>query len=86
MKTTLLPDIGPSDEIRELVARVDITQQTISLILDVPRTLRVTRKSVRNDELVVHCRDNLASVTLYLPYAPGARGRAFVITYTDEGS
>lgn len=82
----LLSDIGPSDEIRAIVARVDIAPQTIPLILDEPRTLRVTRKSVRNDELVVHCRDKTASVTLYLPFAPLARGRASVITYTDEGS
>lgn len=86
MRMKHLPDIGPSDEIREMVSRVDITSQTIPLILDQPRTLGVTRKSIRNNELVVHCKDETASVVLYLPYAPGARGRASVITYIDEGS
>lgn len=91
MPVVHLRDIGASDELRALVAEAEIKPTTIPVILDYPRTLHITRKLPREDELIVECRsaevDDDTRVVLYLPYRPGARASAKVITYShNEGS
>lgn len=82
--TTLLENVGSSDMIRELVSKTDTYGTTISLILDIPRTLEVTSKLKNNTELTVQCHDDDVTVILHLPYAPGAVGRAYIVHYTTE--
>ena len=83
----LLRDIGPSSDIRILVAQVEVTPKTIALVLDKPRILRITKKIPGSHELIVHAKDGRTTVILYLPYQDGARASAKIITPTkDEGS
>jgi hypothetical protein len=80
-----LSDIGQSSDLRQLVSTTDITPRTITLVLDKLRTLEVTRKSTRDEELIVHCKDGQDTIILHLPFASGAKGAATIISY-NEGS
>lgn len=83
-----LRDIGSSKDVRRLVAKTDIEPTSIPLILDQPRTLTVTRKTPRADELIVECKETGTDtrVILYLPYRALARASAKIITYPNDGS
>jgi hypothetical protein len=82
MEYAFLSDIGPSDTLRRLVSKTDEDPKPITVKLDVVRQLRIVVKTSARDELIVRCRDtdDRTTVVLHLPYAPGAAGRATVIT------
>ena len=80
-----LSNVGPSDDIRQLVARSVRDGTSISLVLDRPRTLRVLNTHRGRSELIVRCKDGTTSVVLHLPYADNAAGQATIISY-NEGS
>jgi hypothetical protein len=77
----MLSDVGPSDELRDLVSKVDIENTTIPVVLDKPRTLQVVNKNYGHTELIVRCRDDEVTVVLHLPYAADARAIAVIISY-----
>ena len=81
---TFLSDIGPSDMLRNLVSQIDINSTTIPVILDKPRTLWVTSKTLGTTELIAQCHDDEVTVILYLPYADNTVGQASIIYYQPQ--
>ncbi len=88
MTHLFLSDIGPSDELRELVAAVDTSVTTIRLMLDKWRVLGVVTKTYAKTTLIVQCRDSdpdqKVSVVLHLPYEPGSVGQATVLFHNPK--
>ena len=88
MTTTFLSNIGNSSDLRAQISQTDI-RNTVSLILDKPRTLEVRTKNFGKDELTVRCKDaeeQWVSIVLHLPLQGGAVASATIIYYTTESS
>ncbi len=83
--STFLPNIGPADDIRKLVAQSERNGTSISLILDKLRTLTIVSTTRGASELIVRCYERDDTIVLHLPYGPQANGQATIISY-DEGS
>lgn len=79
-----LSNIGPSDELRKLVAESEEFGTSIPLILDEPRTLTIVSTARGRTELIVRCKDSATTVVLHLPYADNAVGQATIISYGKE--
>ena len=87
MATVFLSNIGNSSELRKQISQTDL-HNTVSLILDKPRTLEVRTKNFGRNELTVRCKDveERVSIVLHLPFQEGAVASATIIDYTTEST
>jgi len=87
MSYEFLSNIGSVDDIRKAlsIALADGgSQETIFLLLDTARTIRIDRTQRLKNEMVVHAQDveDDASIILHLPYDSSA-AQATIITYPN---
>jgi hypothetical protein len=85
---TFLSNIGNSTMLRKLISQTDIDNATVSVVLDIPRTLEVVSKNAGPRELTVRCRDieTRVSVVLHLPFKEDAVASATIIDHTHTES
>jgi hypothetical protein len=83
-----LSNIGNSAMLRKLVSQTDIKKQTVSVVLDKPRTLEIVNKNAGPHELTVRCRDieERVSVVLHLPFEEDSVASATIIDHTESSS
>lgn len=81
-----LSNIGDSAMLRKLVSQTDINQQTVSIVLDKPRTIEVVSKNAGPTVLTVRCRDieEKVSIVLNLPFQEDSVASATIIDHTDN--
>lgn len=87
MATVFLSNIGSSNELRKQISQTDL-HNTVSIVLDKPRTLEVSTKNFGKNELTVRCKDieERVSIVLHLPYREGAVASATIIDHTATES